>query len=117
MTVREQKRLFVIGEHLAGRWSASQAADKLELSLRQMRRLLAAFRRDGPAGLVHGNRGRAPPRRIAAEIREEVLSLSILNGTCSTPNCRLRLMRRHVAQEAAKPCLPGPAPMIGDPIR
>ena len=41
-----------------------------------MRRLLAAYRRDGPAGLVHGNRGRPSPRRIPAEIREEVLSLT-----------------------------------------
>jgi transposase len=75
LTVREQKRLFVITEVLSGRWSASQAATKLDLSLRQMRRLLAAYRRDGPAGLVHGNRGRASPRRIPPEIREQVLSL------------------------------------------
>lgn len=76
LTVREQKRLYVITELLAGRWSAAQAAEKVELSLRQMRRLLAAYRRDGPAGLVHGNRGRASPRQISAEIREEVLSLT-----------------------------------------
>jgi transposase len=76
LTVREQKRLFVITELLSGRWNASQAADKLELSLRQMRRVLAAYRRDGPAGLVHGNRGRPSFRRIPPEIREEVLSLT-----------------------------------------
>lgn len=76
LTVREQKRLFVISEVLAGRWTAHQAAAKLELSLRQMRRRLAAYRRDGPAGLVHGNRGRASPRRIPAEIREKVVSLT-----------------------------------------
>jgi transposase len=76
LTVREQKRLFVITEILAGRWAAVQAADKLGLSLRQMRRLLATFRRDGPAGLVHGNRGRATTRRIPSEIREKVVSLT-----------------------------------------
>jgi len=75
LTVREQKRLFVITEVLAERWTASEAAAKLQLSLRQMRRLMAAYRRDGPAGLVHGNRGRPSPRRIAPEVREEVLSL------------------------------------------
>jgi transposase len=76
LTVREQKRLFVITEVLAGRWSAGQAAAKLDLSLRQMRRLLAAYRRDGPAGLVHGNRGRPSPRRIPPETREKVLNLT-----------------------------------------
>ena len=75
LTVREQKRLFVTTEVLAERWTASEAAAKLELSLRQMRRLMAAYRRDGPAGIVHGNRGRPSPRRIAPEVREEVLSL------------------------------------------
>jgi transposase len=76
LTVREQKRLFVITEVLAGRWSAAEAADKLGISLRQMRRLLAAFRREGPAGLVHGNRGRITARRIPVETREKVIRLT-----------------------------------------
>jgi transposase len=76
LTVREQKRLFVITEVLAGRWTAAEAAAKLGLSLRQMRRVLAAFRRDGPAGLVHGNRGRVTSRRIPPEIREQVIDLT-----------------------------------------
>lgn len=76
LTVREQKRLFVITEVVAGRWTAAEAAAKLGLSLRQMRRVLAAFRRDGPAGLVHGNRGRATSRRIPPEIREQVIDLT-----------------------------------------
>ena len=76
LTVREQKRLYVITEVLAGRWSATQAAAKLELSLRQMRRLLAAFRRDGPAALPHRSRGRPSHRRIPPEIRQKVLTLA-----------------------------------------
>jgi len=76
LTVREQKRLFVITEVLAGRWTCPQAAGKLELSLRQMRRLLGAYRRDGPAGLVHGNRGRPSHRRLPPEIREDVAALA-----------------------------------------
>lgn len=76
LTVREQKRLFVITEVLAGRWTAAQAAAKLELSLRQMRRLLAAYRRDGPAGLVHGNRGRPSPRCLPSDLRQQVVELA-----------------------------------------
>lgn len=75
LTVREQKRLFVITEIQAGRWTAAQGADKLGLSVRQVRRLLVAYRRDGPAGLVHGNRGRETLRRISPEVREEVVQL------------------------------------------
>ena len=75
LTVREQKRLFVITEVLAGRWTAAEAAEKLGLSLRQTRRLLAAYRRDGPPALVHGNRGRATARRLSAELRDQVIGL------------------------------------------
>ena len=75
LTVREQKRLFVISRVDAGTWTAQEAAARLDLSLRQFRRLLAAFRRDGPAGLVHGNRGHPSPRRLPAALREEALSL------------------------------------------
>lgn len=75
LSVREQKRLFVITEVLAGRWTAAEAAEKLGLSLRQTRRLLAAYRRDGPPALVHGNRGRATARRLSAELRDQVIGL------------------------------------------
>jgi len=84
LTVREQKRLFVITEVLAGRWTALQAAAKLELSVRQMRRLLpqghrddvAAYRRDGPTGLVHRNRGLPSPRRLPSDLRHRVLVMA-----------------------------------------
>jgi transposase len=76
LTVREQKRLYVITEVLAGRWNARQAATKLEISLRQFRRLLAAYRRDGPASLAHGNRARPSPRRLPQAIREQVMALA-----------------------------------------
>ncbi|HCG29123.1 MAG TPA: hypothetical protein DEU95_05130, partial [Chloroflexi bacterium] len=39
---------------------ADAAAEVLDLSVRQVRRLLAAYREDGVAALVHGNRGRVP---------------------------------------------------------
>lgn len=40
---KEQKRLIVLNEVLAGRLTGSAAAELLGLSLRQTRRLLAAF--------------------------------------------------------------------------
>jgi transposase len=88
LTVREQKRLYVITEVLAGRWTAAEAAEKLGLSLRQTRRLLAAYRIDGPPALVHGNRGRVTARRLLPELREQVLAL--IKGSYSDYNdCHL----------------------------
>jgi transposase len=75
LTVKDQKRLMLIAEVDAGRLTAREAAVMLGLSLRQTRRLIAAYRQDGVAGLVHENRGRPSPRKIPAKVQEEVLRL------------------------------------------
>ena len=76
MDARAQQRRYVL-EHLAAeRITADEAARVLRLSVRQVRRLLAAFRADGPAGLVHGNHGRSPVHRTPAELRERLVGLA-----------------------------------------
>ena len=42
---KEQKRLLVMNEVMAGRLTGQEAADMLGLSLRHTRRLLASYRR------------------------------------------------------------------------
>jgi len=76
LTVKEQKRLTVIAEVDAGRVTGIQAAEMLGLSLRQTRRLIAAYREKGAAGLAHGNRGRASPRRTQEKIIKRILKLA-----------------------------------------
>ena len=57
LTIKELKRLKVVEEMTAGRMTASQAAEALGLSVRQVRRLKKAYEEQGAAGLAHGNRG------------------------------------------------------------
>jgi len=45
------------------------------MSLRQVRRLLAAYRAEGAAGLAHGNRGRKPPNAISESVKRAVVEL------------------------------------------
>jgi transposase len=75
LTVKDQKRLMLITEVDAGRLTAREAAEVLGLSLRQTRRLIAAYRQEGAAGLVHGNRGRPSPRKLPAEVKDEIVRL------------------------------------------
>lgn len=75
MNAREQRRAWVLTKVLKGERTMSEAAEALALSERQLWRLRTAFERDGPAGLVHGNRGKVSPRRLHEEIRERVLEL------------------------------------------
>jgi hypothetical protein len=47
LNVKEQKRLMVLNEILAGRLTGQEAAEVLGLSLRHTRRLIAAYRQEG----------------------------------------------------------------------
>lgn len=61
---KEQKRVIVINQVLAGQLTGQAAAELLGISLRQTRRLLAAYRVEGVASLAHGNRGRPPVNKL-----------------------------------------------------
>ena len=58
---KEQKRLLVFNQVEMGRMVGREAAEVLGLSLRHLRRLLVAYRKEGAAALAHGNRGRIHP--------------------------------------------------------
>ena len=64
LNAREQRRLQVLNKVESGQITARLAGELLGLSVRQIRRLLAAYRQEGAAGLAHGNRGRVSPRRF-----------------------------------------------------
>ena len=53
-----------------------EAVEVLGLSLRHVRRLLAAYRKEGAAALAHGNRGRKPSHALAAGMKRQVLKLA-----------------------------------------
>ena len=71
-----QHRLFVITQVLDGRLDVGSASRLLELSGRQIRRLLTAVRIDGAAGLVHGNSGRPPIHRTPDHLRTRLVELA-----------------------------------------
>lgn len=77
LDARAQQRLYVLNHVLAGEITAAQAAAFLEVSVRTVRRLLAAYRSDRSAAtLVHGNRGRIPANRLADETRARLVELA-----------------------------------------
>ena len=60
LTQSEQTRLKVLNSVLANQVPVCQAAEALEMSERHLRRILAAYGREGAAALAYGNRGRQP---------------------------------------------------------
>jgi transposase len=73
---REQSRALVLNQVLAGGMTNGEAAVVLGVSVRQVKRLRTRYRQAGPAGLVHGNRGRRPWQAVAAEVATRVVTLA-----------------------------------------
>ncbi len=76
LNTQEQKRVMVLNRILAGHLSTAEAAVLLSLSHRQVQRMLAAYRKEGVAAVVHGNRGRTPTHRIGDDVRKRVIALA-----------------------------------------
>jgi transposase len=75
MSARDSLRAGVCERLIEGRLSETDAAERLALSVRQVRRLKRRVRAEGPPGVVHRSRGRASPRRLPEELRTEVTRL------------------------------------------
>ena len=76
LSTRDRKRLDVLRQVSSGQLTVRQAAEVLELSERQMFRIVAAYRERRLAGLAHGNRGRRPRARLPDELRARVVELA-----------------------------------------
>ena len=73
---REQARLQVLNSVMEYQLPRAQAAEILGISERQVRRILAAYRRDGAAALVHGNRGRKPRNSVPDDVAATTVILA-----------------------------------------
>ena len=76
MKANDERRIEVLIRVEAGLLSATEAAGLLGVSDRQARRLAAAYRAEGPRGVVHGNRGRPPAHALPEELRDRVRALA-----------------------------------------
>lgn len=76
MTLHQQQRAQVLTQLLAGQLTQAEAAGLLTLSVRQVRRLSAAYLAQGPAALVHGNQGRAPAHALDPAVAQRVAALA-----------------------------------------
>jgi transposase len=73
---KEQSRLILMNQIESRQISATKAATIMKLSERQVWRILAAYRKEGAAGLAHGNRERQPVNVLSEELRQKVVDLA-----------------------------------------
>ncbi|MFV2063856.1 MAG: helix-turn-helix domain-containing protein [Chloroflexota bacterium] len=71
-----QRRLTILTHLMADELTLDEAATILDLSTRQVRRLIERLHAEGASALVHGNRGRQPVNRIDETRRTKLLELA-----------------------------------------
>src|SRR5512135_3307335 len=76
LSAEEGRRLHVLNLLERGQITTAQAAEALELTARQIRRLRGTLRQAGPAGLAHRSRERPAHNRLAAPLRAQVVALA-----------------------------------------
>jgi len=72
---RERDRLRVLHEIRRKHITQCEAAKRLKISDRHIRRLLVELRKRGDRALLHGLRGRPSNRRLAARLEQQILRL------------------------------------------
>lgn len=77
LSQKEARRLYVIEQTIAGNLTVRQAAELLNLSCRQVKRLKKGVKMMGAASLAHQNRGRKPKHVIPTKVRDQIVSLAI----------------------------------------
>ena len=75
MSVRERERCVVVRAVSEFRLSQKDAATRLGIGVRQVKRLLRSWRTGGDAGLVSRQRGRISPRRLGLATEAKIVAL------------------------------------------
>lgn len=75
MSHKELNRLQIIQESLTRHITQEQAAARIGISIRQVKRLVQRYRNEGSSGLVSRRRGKRPNNSFSIEFRATVISL------------------------------------------
>ncbi len=75
MSQKESNRLYAIWQAVDKSITQGQAAILLDLSERQVRRIVKSIRKDGAAGICHKSRGKRAHNRIADTVKDKATAL------------------------------------------
>ena len=71
----ELDRVSIIRSIISRQLTQAQAAQRLQLSVRQVKRLTRAYRTCGAAGIASKRRGRCPGNALSDALRQQALAL------------------------------------------
>lgn len=73
LSVKEARRVFVLEKLCSGEKTNQEAAQDLNLSVRQIQRIKQAFRLKGHEALIHGNKGRKPAHALSESLKDLIV--------------------------------------------
>ena len=76
MSQQELQRIKVVENAVEGRITVRKAAELLDLSERQVKRVKRRYARENAAWVYHGNRGKEPANRLSEAVRGQVVKLA-----------------------------------------
>ena len=96
MSEREMRQAAVLAQVKSGTWTLAEAAERMDLSYRQSKRLWKRYQKHGAVGMAHGSAGRRSNRAKPKKVRTKTV----------------RLIRQKYSGEVGKRF--GPTPKYGD---
>ena len=75
LRMNELLKYETIKELVDHKGNKNRAAQKLDISRRQVDRLIIIYKEKGKSGFVHGNRGHKPPKTLDKSISENIILL------------------------------------------
>ena len=76
MTATDRKRSYIIRQVIEKKVTQKKAAQMLELSIRQIKRICQRVKEEGDAGVIHKNRNRRSNHSISESIKKKVMELA-----------------------------------------
>lgn len=93
--MKEQKKYEVIKKLVETNGNKNRAAVELSCTRRTIDRLIQAYRKDGKAAFVHGNKGRAPAHTIPDALKQQVCHLYTTKYVDANIRHFTQLLKRH----------------------
>jgi transposase len=76
LTMKEVNRLKVLQGYMDGKIGIEEASRILKRRPRSVYRMVAKLRRNGPEGVLHGNRNKLSPRRVPEPVRKKLIEFA-----------------------------------------
>src|SRR3990167_10504946 len=75
MSTKELERKRILEGVNYGKFTLGEAAKRLTISYRQVKRIWRRYKKEKDRGLQHKNRGKNPPNTISAQVKQQILGV------------------------------------------